>query len=142
MAAVVWAFVCLIFLAGIAATWGFTPTHAFWGLLIAACVISAVMQRRKKLREWFGSVSLFLLLLLSVPGIYGVWRDWGLSADSLLYALLILVITGLVIMLVRLNSVQQDLRALRTDFDTMFGREVEHRRNLPTDRVIYAPGEK
>ena len=100
-------------------------------------------QHREKLRKWFGSVSLFLLLLFSVPGIYGNWQLFGFSANSLIYVMLLLVIAGLAVGLIRvlerLNSVHQDLGGLQTDFNIMFREEVERRRNAAANPPIYEP---
>jgi hypothetical protein len=145
IAAIGWTFVGLMLLAGIMfALWGWgrpTPAHLFWILLTTAWIFWMAHQHREKLRKWFGSVSLFLLLLFSVPGIYGNWQLFGFSANSLIYVMLLLVIAGLAVGLIRvferLNSVHQDLRGLQTDFNIMFREEVERRRNAAANPPIY-----
>jgi hypothetical protein len=121
--------------------WWFVPL-----VLIASWLAEAA--KRNKDARWVRLWGVFirgvsyLFLLIVIFGIFAAWRDWGFSTNSLLYGLLILVLAGLFVILERLNSVHQNLRALRAEFETMFGREVERRRNPPADSVIYVPGQK
>jgi len=112
--ALTYGFICLMLGVGVLAPWG-KPTlaHLFWALVYAGVIISLAANHREKLRELFGSVSSFLFLVFLVPGIYGLWPVLEFSTNSLLYGLLILVLAGLVIVLGRLNSILQELRALR-----------------------------
>jgi len=120
--------------------WFLDHTKILFFIVLAVWAIRFIIERRATIREWFGSVSSFLFLLLMVFGIYTMWRDWGFSSSSLLYGMLILVIAGLlaglVIVVERLNSVHEDLRALRGNFEIMFGPEVERRRKLAAGPVI------
>lgn len=133
--AIGWTFVGLMLLGGIIfALWGreglTSRASIFWMLFTTGWILWMAHQHREKLQKWFGSVSLFLLLLFSVPGIYGNWQLFGFSANSLLYVMLIFVVAGLLRVLERVNAVHQDLRGLQTDFNIMFRDEVERRRNL------------